>query len=96
MWRQSNSDFKPPVIADKKTISDRLSRAYEFFNWHVSSGKTVGNRLYRHGKRGNQVANDWISALDCLLDITKCRCPISETSVSKIVIHEFIPLITIL
>ena len=83
LWRQSNSDFIPPVVANKKTIVDRLMRAYDFFNWHVSSGRIVGSGRYRHARRGKQVADGWINALDRLFDITKCQYPITETSVSK-------------
>ena len=44
LWRRANSYFTPPVVVYKKSVFDRLIRAYEFFHWHVLPGK-VGHRL---------------------------------------------------
>ena len=64
-WRNSNSNFQPPVIIGKKAIWKRLMTAWD------KGSEVSRNRVKK------EVADAFYARLDKLLDITVCQCLIS-------------------
>ena len=65
-WEKSNSKFKLPVVIDKKSLVQRLTRLRE-----------QANSIALKKKTKKAVVSSFESKLDKLFDITLCQCSIT-------------------
>ena len=65
-WEKSNVKFKPPVVADRKPLVNKLRKAWERMTDIALKKETKAH-----------VVSYWESRLDKLFDITLCQCPIT-------------------